>query len=243
MRIIPAIDLIEGKCVRLTKGDFDKKSTYYRDPLDAAKSFFDAGLKRLHLVDHDGAKGTPGANFNVMERIASKVDLIIDYSGGIKETQAIIDALSAGASMIAVGSIAVKEPLKMQEWLRRFGHETIILSADIDQTGHVATRGWQDSSDLTANTLFERFIPCGLRQTIVTEISRDGMLCGIDMDFYKKMSEQHITLKITASGGISSAKDIEECAEAGLHGVIVGKAFYEGRITLAELSQLEERYN
>lgn len=243
MRIIPAIDLIDGKCVRLTKGDFEKKSTYYRDPLDAAKAFCDAGLKRLHLVDLDGAKGNPGANFNVMERIASRTDLIIDYSGGIKNETAIRDALSAGASMIAIGSMAVREPEKMKEWLGMFGSGILILSADIDQTGHIATRGWLESSDLSADNLFEMFMPSGLRQTIVTEIARDGMLCGIDLDFYKTLSDKHPDLQVTASGGISSVKDIEECASAGLHGVIVGKAFYEGRITLAELSKLEETVN
>lgn len=243
MKIIPAIDLIEGKCVRLTKGDFNVCSTYNPDPLDVAKAFADWGLTRLHLVDLDGAKGNPGANLRVLERIATYTSLRTDYSGGIRDSDAIRRAMSAGASMVAVGSVAVTSPETMAGWLDDFGADSIILSADIDRSGRIATRGWLESSDMEADQLLDRFKRNGLRQSIVTEISRDGMLCGINQDLYMGLMERHTEIGFTASGGISSVADIEQCAELNLDGVIVGKAYYEGRISLRELSRLQENLN
>lgn len=240
MNIIPAIDIIDGKCVRLTQGEFSKSSVYYPDPLDAAKAFADAGLKRLHLVDLDGAKSGKCKNYNVMERIASRLPTVIDYSGGLRTTQAIRDSFSAGAGMVAIGSAAVKEPELMNEWLTTFGSDSIILSADINANGFIATKGWLETSNLTADNLIDRFKDKNLSQVIATEIARDGMLCGINIKLYKTLQEKHPGIKFTASGGISSVNDIIECAEAQIDGVIVGKAFYEGRITLKDLSHISE---
>lgn len=242
MNIIPAIDIIGGKCVRLTKGDFAKTTTYNDNPLEIAKAFAGAGLRRLHLVDLDGAKNGTGENLKVLERIAGNTGLIIDYSGGLRNAESIHSALESGAAMASIGSAAVKNPELMKEWLAMFGTDRIILSADVDASGHVATRGWLDSSDLSADNLLDNFRDDELSQSIVTEISRDGMLCGIDTDFYSGLQQRHPSVKFTASGGVSSIEDIENCFKAGLDGVIVGKAFYEGKISLEALASLAEKY-
>lgn len=242
MNIIPAIDIIGGKCVRLTKGDYGRETVYSDDPLEMAKAFAGAGLRRLHLVDLDGAKKGESRNLDILERIAVHTPLVVDYSGGLRNGGAIRDALEAGAAMVSIGSAAVKDPELMKEWLAVFGAERVILSADVDETGHVATRGWLESSDLSVDELICRFEDDGLAQAIVTEIVRDGMLCGIDTGFYRALTQRHPAVHFTASGGVSSCRDIERCAETGLDGVIVGKAFYEGRISLTQLSRLTERY-
>ncbi len=242
MNIIPAIDIIGGKCVRLTKGDFAQTKTYHDDPLEIAKAFADSGLRRLHLVDLDGAKNGAGENRKVLERIAANTGLTVDYSGGLRNAESIRTALDSGAAMVSIGSAAVKHPELMKEWLSTFGADRIILSADIDATGHVATRGWLDSSEISADELINGFEKDGLSQSIVTEISRDGMLCGIDTAFYSGLQQRHPSVRFTASGGVSSADDIENCFKAGLDGVIVGKAFYEGKISLEALAAMAEKF-
>lgn len=242
MNIIPAIDIIGGKCVRLTKGDYCRQKVYSDDPLEMAKAFAGSGLRRLHLVDLDGAKEGKSRNLDILERIAVHTPLVVDYSGGLRNNDAIRDALEAGAAMVSIGSAAVKEPELMRGWLAVFGAERVILSADVDETGHVATRGWLESSGISADDLISRFEDGGLSRAIVTEIARDGMLCGIDAAFYRTLTEKHPAVRFTASGGVSTCADIEQCGEAGLDGVIVGKAFYEGRISLTQLSELSERY-
>ncbi len=242
MNIIPAIDIIGGKCVRLTKGDYSRQTVYSDDPLEMAKAFAGAGLRRLHLVDLDGARQGESRNLDILERIAVHTPLVVDYSGGLRNGGAIRDALEAGAAMVSIGSAAVKEPELMKEWIATFGAERIILSADIDEKGHVATRGWLEASDITADDLISRFEDDGLSRAIVTEIARDGMLCGIDAAFFRTLAGRYPAVRFTASGGVSTCADIEQCGEARLDGVIVGKAFYEGRISLTQLSGLAERY-
>ena len=236
IEIIPATDIIGGECVRLTQGDYASRKTYYRDPLEAALRFEEAGIRRLHMVDLDGAKASEPRNLAVLERIAAKTSLEVQYGGGIKSRQALFDVFAAGARRAICGSLAVREPERFAEWLTEFGPERLILGADIRDDA-VAIQGWLESSALTAPQLIERFIPQGLTQVICTDISRDGMLCGPSAAFYADLQGRFPAVEITVSGGISSMDDIEELDRQGLRSVIVGKAFYEGRITLKDLER------
>ncbi len=240
IEIIPATDIIGGECVRLSQGDYDRKTTYYRDPLDAAKAFEDAGIKRLHMVDLDGAKSTHPMNLKVLERVATHTALSVQYGGGIKSREALQDLFSAGADRAIVGSLAVREPEQFALWLDEFGGEKMILGADLKE-GKVAIQGWLESSTMGAEELFERFMPHGLRHIITTDISRDGMMCGAATELYKSLNAQFPTLNIIASGGISKMADVEELDAAGVGSVIVGKALYEGGITLKELELCLQR--
>lgn len=234
IEIIPATDIIDGQCVRLTQGDYASRKTYYRDPLEAALRFEEAGIRRLHIVDLDGAKAAEPRNLAVLERIAGRTSLDVQYGGGIKSRQALADVFSAGARRAICGSVAVREPQLFAAWLTEFGAERLILGADI-RNGAVAIQGWLESSTQTAPELIERFAPQGLAQVICTDISRDGMLCGPSAEFYADLQAQFPAVEITVSGGIASMDDIEELDRQGLRSVIVGKAFYEGRITLKDL--------
>lgn len=236
IEIIPATDIIDGQCVRLTQGDYARQKTYYRNPLEAALHFEEAGIRRLHLVDLDGAKVAEPRNLAVLERIAARTALEVQYGGGIKSRQALADVFSAGARRAICGSIAVREPELFAAWLTEFGAERLILGADV-RDGAVAIQGWLKSSTQTAPELIERFTPQGLSQVICTDISRDGMLCGPSAAFYADLQAQFPTIEITVSGGISSMNDIEELDRLGLGSVIVGKALYEGRITLKDLTR------
>ena len=240
IEIIPAIDIIGGECVRLTRGDYDLKRVYYRDPLEAALRFEEAGLRRLHMVDLDGAKASQPVNRRVLERVASRTSLEVQYGGGIKSREALARVFAAGAARAICGSVAVREPESFEEWLTEFGGARLILGADV-RDGFAATHGWLESSQLTAQQLIGRFIPCGLTQTICTEISRDGMLCGPATGFYAALQESFPAVEITVSGGISSMEDIRAVERAGLRSVIAGKALYEGRITLKEISACLQR--
>ena len=230
--IIPAIDLIGGQCVRLTQGDYDKSKTYSSDPLSMAKRFEDAGARRLHLVDLDGAKASAPANLDVLEKIAGGTSLTVEFGGGIKSEASLKSVIDAGASYAICGSIAITSPEMFRVWLESFG-EKIILGLDL-KNGFVATHGWLKTSQASAESVLESF--GGLvRQAIVTEISRDGMLQGVDTGFYSRLQTAFPDVDIVVSGGVSSLADIKEIKKNGLRAAIVGKAIYEGRVDLNEL--------
>lgn len=232
--IIPAIDLMDGKCVRLTQGDYGQKKEYSADPLDMAMQYADCGVTRLHVVDLDGAKAKKPCNLAVLERIATRTSLDIEWGGGIKDASALRSALDAGAGRIICGSIAVDDRATFSEWLAQFGPSRIILGADV-RDGKVATHGWLKDSGLTLEELMNWYVPEGLSQMICTDISKDGMLQGPDFGFYVSLKEQWPAVDVTLSGGISCMDDLVKAEELQLHSVIVGKAIYEGRISLKEL--------
>ncbi len=236
IEIIPAIDMVGGRCVRLTQGDYARQTTYYDDPLDAAKAFEQIGLRRLHMVDLDGAKASTPVNLHVLERVANATGLEVQYGGGIKGREALRDVFNAGAARAICGSIAVKQPELFAAWLAEFGGARLILGADA-RNGRIATHGWLQESTLTVPELIAHFLPHGLTQTICTDISRDGMLCGPSAEFYESLQVAYPTVEVTVSGGISGMDDILQLHARGLRSVIVGKAIYEGRITLPQLEQ------
>ena len=231
IEIIPATDIIGGACVRLAQGDYGRRTTYYRDPLLSL-----IHIRRLHMVDLDGAKASEPRNLAVLERVATKTTLEVQYGGGIKSRGALRSVFGAGASRAICGSIAVREPESFAEWLAEFGGGKLILGADI-RDGAVAVQGWTERSEMTAQELIARFAPQGLAQVICTDIARDGMLFGTSAEFYAGLQGQFPGVEITVSGGIASMADIEALDGAGLRSVIVGKALYEGRITLEELKR------
>lgn len=233
IKIIPAIDLLGGQCVRLTKGDYVTKKEYSDDPVLVARRFCEAGLRWIHVVDLDGAKADFPANLDSLCRIDSEGG--IEFGGGVKSIAALEAAFSAGASSVICGSIAVSEPETFAEWLKAYGGGRIVLGADV-RDGFVSVKGWTEESRLTCAELVERFLPYGLKRVIVTDISKDGGLCGVDVDFYSRLQKRFPSVEVTVSGGISSMADIEALDAAGLKSVIVGKAYYEGRITLEEMA-------
>jgi phosphoribosylformimino-5-aminoimidazole carboxamide ribotide isomerase len=239
IEIIPAIDIIGGECVRLTRGDYASKSVYYKDPLDAARRYADAGVRRLHLVDLDGAKSSAPVNLGVLERVAARTGLDIQWGGGIKSGEALRSVLDAGARRAIVGSVAVSRPELFEGWLAEFGASGIILGADVrdGRDGRVATHGWLEESPVTAGELIGRFAARGLTQAIVTDISRDGMLAGPAFELYAALQGAFPQVEITASGGIAEARDIERLDLQGVGSVIVGKALYENRITFEDLKK------
>lgn len=236
IEIIPAMDLIGGACVRLAQGDYDRRTTYDRDPLDAALRFEAAGVRRLHMVDLDGAKAQRPANLKVLERIASRTRLEIQYGGGIKSRTALCDVFAAGAARAVCGSVAVREPDLLAAWLTEFGGGRLILGADL-RDGRIAIAGWLEETTLGIAELIERFRRQGLRQVICTDIARDGMLCGPATSFYAALQAEFPDVEITVSGGIGTTDDLAALDCAGLRSVIVGKALYEGRITLDDLGR------
>ena len=233
--VIPAIDIIDGRCVRLSKGDYASEKVY-GDPLDMAKAFAGAGASRIHLVDLDGAKESSPANLSTLEKIAAEGSMKIEWGGGIKSQEALGQVFDAGADYAIVGSIAATSPELFKGWLRDFGPDRIILGADV-RNGRIAVKGWLEESSKGIFELIDAFLPSGLLQVICTDISRDGMLCGPALPLYCELAGRYPSLRFTVSGGISCASDIREVKAAGLPAVIVGKAFYEGRITLSELKQ------
>ena len=237
IEVVPAIDIIDGKLVRLQKGDYGIKTEYSRDPLDVAKSFQDVGLNRLHVVDLDGAKGGHIVNVKTLERLAANTDMIIDFGGGVKSDEDARIAFEAGASMITGGSIAVHRPQMFLSWLERYGAERIILGADI-RDGRIATNGWLEESDARWQTFIQSYFSRGVRRVISTDISRDGMMTGPAIDLYADMISEFPELHVTASGGVSCIDDVMRLNEAGIPSVIVGKAIYEGRITMHEIESL-----
>jgi phosphoribosylformimino-5-aminoimidazole carboxamide ribotide isomerase len=237
MRIIPAIDIIDGKCVRLSQGDYDQKKIYHENPLDVARSFEDAGLKYLHLVDLDGAKAGKVTNWKVIESVATQTSLSVDFGGGIKTGEEIRSLLGFGVSQVNLGSIAVKDPEKVSRWISDFGSDKIILSADV-KNECIAISGWQENSALEIISFLRNYQEKGIHYVACTDISTDGMLGGPNFGLYKKLTAEFPSLKIIASGGISSVEDLNRLKETGVEGVIVGKAIYERKITLPELASL-----
>lgn len=236
MELIPAIDLIDGRCVRLTQGDYNEKKVYEQDPLDMAKAYADCGIRRLHVVDLDGAKAKAPCNLKVLERLAAHTSLDIEWGGGIKTTDSIKDVLSAGANRAICGSVAVDNRELFKEWIAMYGAGHVILGADI-RDGMVATHGWLKNSGVAIEELIEDFLPATLSQVICTDISKDGMLQGPNFDLYVALQQKYPQVDFTLSGGISSMDDIAKAKSLNLHSVIIGKAIYEGRITLNNLKE------
>ena len=234
INVIPAIDLIDGKCVRLTKGDYNQKKQYDASPLDMALRYQDIGLSRLHVVDLDGAKSSSPKNLRVLEQIATHTSLDIEWGGGIKSDEALRDAFNAGAGHLIIGSVAVINPDLFARWLSEYGGSRLILGADIHD-GRVAINGWLEESEQTIEALIDRFVPHGLSEVICTDIAKDGMLQGPTFDLYARLQATYPEHDVIVSGGISSMDDIRRLNEMRLRHVIVGKAIYEGRITLEEL--------
>ena len=237
MDIIPAIDIIDGKCVRLSKGDYNAKKIYNDNPLDVAKQFCDAGIRRLHLVDLDGAKNKHIVNHKTLEIIATHTNLIIDFGGGVKSRNDLTTAFNSGAAMVTVGSTAVSEPETMYSWIEEFGADKIILGADV-RDGYISVNGWLDDSSITLDSFLADYSGRGIKKVLCTDINRDGMLQGAANDLYKQILTKHPDMYLIASGGVSSLEDLISLKEAGLPAAIVGKAYYEGRVTLQQLSTL-----
>ena len=234
MRIIPAIDIIDGKCVRLTKGDYATQKTYNENPLEVAKQFEASGIELLHLVDLDGAKSNQIVNYQVLERIASKTSLKIDFGGGLKSDKDVEIAFNSGANQITGGSIAVKNPTLFQSWITKYGADRIILGADVSDK-KIAISGWQEVTDLDLFPFIESYKNLGLNTVICTDIAKDGMLEGSSIELYKEMMTQFPDLNLVASGGVTTMEELEVLANSNIYGAIIGKAIYEGRITLKQL--------
>ena len=236
IEIIPAIDLIDGKCVRLSQGDYSQKTVYNENPLEVAKMFADAGIRRLHLVDLDGAKAHHIVNHKVLERITTHTDLVVDFGGGLKTDDDLRIAFECGASMITGGSIAVKDPDTFSSWISKFGADMIILGADVKDE-KISVGGWIETTDLDLLPFVNDYVNQGITKVICTDISKDGMLQGTAVDLYAKILKAFPELYLIASGGVSYIKDIELLEQAAVPAVITGKAIYEGKIKLAELTK------
>lgn len=234
IELIPAIDIIEGKCVRLTKGDYDTKKIYNEDPVEVAKYFEEYGIRRLHVVDLDGAREGKIINYRTLERICSRTSLIVDFGGGLKAEGDAEIAFESGAQMITGGSIAVKDPDTFAKWITKFGSEKIILGADVKER-KIAISGWQHTTEQELMPFIKKYYDLGITKTICTDISKDGMLEGPAFQLYEDMLNSFPTLYVIASGGVSSIKDIELLEEKGVPAVIFGKAIYEGKIELKDL--------
>ena len=237
MRIIPAIDIIGGKCVRLSKGDYATQKTYSENPLDMAKQFEDFGVNYLHVVDLDGAKAKQIINYKTLELLATKTNLIVDFGGGIKSEDDVNIAFNSGAKQITVGSIAAQNPELMLEWLRKFGNEKIILGADCKDR-KIATNGWLESSGDDVVSFIQEYEKNGIAYSIVTDIEKDGMLQGPAFELYREILAETKGIKLIASGGITTIDDVIKLSEMGCEGAIIGKAIYEGTINLKDLMQL-----
>jgi phosphoribosylformimino-5-aminoimidazole carboxamide ribotide isomerase len=235
MQVIPAIDIIDGKCVRLTEGDYAQKKIYNEHPLEVAKQFEDAGLMRLHLVDLDGAKAGAVKNWKVLETIAGKTSLIIDFGGGIKQQEDVQIVFNSGAALATVGSVAVKEELKFISWLHQFGAGKFLLGADVKDK-KIAVGGWLETTDILIEDFIEKYNNEGVQQIFCTDVSKDGKLEGPSTELYQTIIQKFPQLQFIASGGVSSVKDLEDLQAIGCSGAIVGKAIYEGRISLSQLA-------
>lgn len=235
MYIIPAIDIIDGKCVRLTQGDYAQKTEYADDPVDVAQKFEQAGIKRLHVVDLEGAKASKLVNEATLRSITANTTLKVDFGGGVKSDEAIEMAFAAGAHQITAGSIAVKNPDLVAAWIERYGADKIILGADVKDE-KVAINGWQEDSGLDLFDFLRDFVKQNIQYCICTDVSKDGLLQGPAFELYQKIMDEFPDLKLIASGGVSNMDDLHRLNEMGVYGTIVGKAFYEGRISLEELA-------
>lgn len=242
IQIIPAIDLIDGHCVRLCQGDYSQKRVYSDDPEEMVRQFLAHGLSRIHVVDLDGAKARQPQNLETLRRLASIDGAEIEWGGGVATEGHLEQVFQAGARYVCVGSLAARRPELMREWLKRFGHERMVLGADVRQ-GRVSVSGWTEDLPLRIEDLIEEFLKQGLSQVVCTDISRDGMLQGPATQLYVRLQQAYPMVDFTVSGGISSLSDIERLDELGLRRVIVGKAIYEGRISLRDLASLARRAN
>lgn len=236
MQIIPAIDIIEGKCVRLTQGDYGQKKIYNENPLEVAKQFEDAGLQRLHLVDLDGAKAGSVKNWKVLETIAGKTSLVIDFGGGIKTEKDATIVFNSGAALATIGSLAVKNEAEFVKWLLQFGADKFLLGADVKDE-KITVGGWLETTDIAIYDFLQKYTDHGVQQVFCTDVSKDGLLAGPSVDLYKKIIERFPSLHFIASGGVSAVQDLDALAEMGCKGAIVGKAIYENRISLQELKE------
>lgn len=233
IELIPAIDIIEGKCVRLTKGDYDTKKVY-GNPVELAQEFEQLGFRRLHVVDLDGAKSKHVVNIDTLRQITTKTHLIVDFGGGVKTSEDLDRTLEAGAQMVTAGSIAVTNPELYLVWLEKYGAEHLILGADV-RNGRVSINGWLEDSDVLLPDFLTRYMAAGTRNVLCTEISKDGTLSGPAIDLYRDVMQRHPQCHLIASGGVSSLQDIVALDQAGIPAVVFGKAIYEGRIDLKEL--------
>ena len=235
MKIIAAIDIMEGKCVRLTQGDFGKIKVYDEDPVDMARKFEDADLENIHVVDLEGAQTGSVVNWNTLEDIRANTALRIDFGGGVKTTEDVEQLLELNIDRINVGSVAVREPEKFREWIDRFGPDNFILSTDVKGT-EIKVSGWQEKTGVTIYDIIQQYEPTGIQHVTCTDISADGTLDGPNFALYKLLHKRFPKIKLTASGGVASMEDLEKLKYIGVHGVIIGKAIYEGRISLAQLA-------
>jgi phosphoribosylformimino-5-aminoimidazole carboxamide ribotide isomerase len=237
IELIPAIDIIDGKCVRLSRGDYESKKIYNENPVEIAKRFESSGIHRLHVVDLDGAISNHIVNYHTLEQIAKHTSLIIDFGGGIKSDEDVEIAFNSGAQMITGGSIAVTKPELFEKWLVLYGSDKIILGADV-KGDRVAINGWKDETETELFPFLNSYIDKGVQKVICTDINCDGMLRGTAIDLYKEIVKQYANLYLIASGGVSSIEDIQRLDEAGVPAVVFGKALYEGRIKLDELVKI-----
>ena len=236
IEIIPAIDIIEGRCVRLSQGDYDRRKVYDASPVDMAKRYADCGVRRIHVVDLDGAKSSSPKNLRTLEQMAVGAGVEIEWGGGIKSEESLRALFDYGATYAIVGSVAAREPMLFAQWLAAFGGERMVLGADV-RDGKISVNGWQEDLAITIEELIDGFLPMGLSQVVCTDITRDGMLQGPTDELYVQLQERYPMVDFTVSGGIGSMADIERLNEKGLRKVIIGKAIYENRITLKDIEQ------
>ncbi len=236
IEIIPAIDIIEGRCVRLSQGDYERTKVYDASPVDMAKRYADCGVKRIHIVDLDGAKSSTPKNLKTLERIAVGASVEIEWGGGVKSEESLRALFDYGANYAIVGSVAAQQPMLFAEWLARFGGQRMVLGADV-RNGNVSVNGWQEDLAVTIEELIDGFQPMGLSQVICTDITKDGMLQGPSDELYVDLQSRYPSIDFTVSGGIGSMADIERLNDKGLRKVIVGKAIYENRITLKDIDR------
>lgn len=237
MEIIPAIDIIDGKCVRLTQGDYDQKKIYNEHPLEVAKQFEDAGLKRLHLVDLDGAKAGSVKNWKVLESIAGKTNLLVDFGGGIKTTNDVDVVFNSGAGFATIGSLAVKDENTFVQWLQEYGADKFLLGADV-KNEKIAIGGWLETTDIWIYDFMGKYIAHGVKQIFCTDVNKDGKMEGPSLELYKNIISEFPALYFIASGGVSNMKDLEDLKAIGCKGAIVGKAIYEGKIFIEDLLKI-----
>ena len=240
MELIPAIDIIVGQCVRLTKGDYAQKTVYRNHPWDVAKEFETYGFKRLHVVDLDGAKAKHIVNSDVLQKITTETSLTVDFGGGIKTEEDIEKAFASGAQMVTVGSIAVTNPELFLSWIKKYGNDRMILGADV-RNGKISINGWKEDSSEDLLPFLRKYVDAGVTNVLCTEISKDGTLQGPAIDLYKRIMQEYPNLHLIASGGVSSIDDIKALEAAGIPAVVFGKAIYEGRINLKELEIIDQR--
>ena len=240
MELIPAIDIIVGQCVRLTKGDYAQKTVYRNHPWEVAKEFETYGFKRLHVVDLDGAKAKHIVNSEVLQKITTETSLTVDFGGGIKTDEDIEKAFASGAQMVTVGSIAVTNPELFLSWIKKYGNDRMILGADV-RNGKISINGWKEDSSEDLLPFLRKYVDAGVTNVLCTEISKDGTLQGPAIDLYKRIMQEYPNLHLIASGGVSSIDDIKALEAAGIPAVVFGKAIYEGRINLKELEIIDQR--